>query len=109
MESIMHAPAVQAGPDLDDHDDAGELVPALPSRTGASIPARIDRDRDGAVTVLSRDEHGWRSAHRDHARRTLGAAALWRMNNLTWINRHGVRVRLTRWHTEAFRVAPLDN
>jgi len=91
----MHAPDVQAA-GLD--DDAGELV-ALPSRTGASVPARIDRDRDGAVTVLSRDEHGWRSAHRDHARRTLGTAALWRMNNLTWVNRHGVRVRLTRWHT----------
>lgn len=75
----------------------------LPSRTGDSFMAEVDTESDGALTVLSNYGDGYRSAHRDHAAQHFGTHALWCMNRLTWINTHGVRVVLTRWHTQAHR------
>lgn len=77
----------------------------LPSRTGAAFMAEIETESDGAVTILSNDGRGYRSAHRDYARKAFGNRALWCMNRLTWINSGGARVVLTRWHTQEFRTA----
>lgn len=69
----------------------------LTSRDGSVFPATIDHDHDGSLTILSAHGKGYRSAHRDRARREFPGKLLHTPDRLSWINTHGVRVVLTRW------------
>jgi hypothetical protein len=69
----------------------------LPSRTGHTFMGETKVEFDGALSVLTTRDHGYRSAHRDHAARHFGTHALWQMNHVSWLNSDGVRVVLTRW------------
>jgi len=81
----------------------------LPSRTGAAFGAEVTTESDGALVILSNDGHGYRSAHRDAAATHFDHVTLWCMNRSTWINANGVRVVMTRWHTDAHRRTPISN
>ena len=74
------------------------------SRDGSTFGCIAETETDGAFTLLSNYGKGYRSAHRDAARAHFDTGALWCMNRLTWINTSGVRVVLTRWQTQAFRI-----
>lgn len=79
----------------------------LPSRDGSAFGAKVDVESDGALTILSNDGKGYRSAHRDHAQAHFPGHVLWCMNRLSWVNLDGVRVVMTRWHTQEYRKAPV--
>lgn len=78
----------------------------LPSRTGDTLGSEIEVESDGSITILTEHRHGYRSAHRDYAQQHFGEA-LWCMHRLTWLNKHGFRVVLTRWNTQKFRTTPM--
>ena len=71
----------------------------LPSRSGAVFGAEVEVESDGALTILSNDGAGYRSAHRDFAAEHFEHKAMLCSGRLTWVNTSGARVVLTRWHT----------
>ena len=71
-----------------------DLTLPLPSRTGCDVAASVSDDADGTITIVSRDERGWRSAHRDHARRTGRPVLVARFG---YLNKSGTLVRMTVW------------
>lgn len=72
-------------------------------RAMSPINAEVERESDTSLVVLTTYVNGYRSAHRDYAAKVFGTHSLWCINRLTWINKHGIRVVMTRWNTQEFR------
>lgn len=77
-------------------------ITTIKSKTGADFKAEVGVELSGALTIRTEQRYGYLSAHRDYALEHFGHVSLWRMNHLSWLNKGGVRVVLTRWHTKSF-------
>ena len=69
----------------------------LRSRTGAVFGAVVETHPDvAALTVLSNDGRGWRSAHRAGATEHFGGSVT-RTDVLRWVNSSGAPVVMSCW------------
>ena len=80
---------------------SGQPQLRLPSRTGLVFDGEVSVDPDGALVIVTIYGHGYRSAHRDHARKHFGTGNLALISRVSWKNRDGVRVALTCWKPSA--------